>query len=370
MKSNNRPKVGIFTKPIDQGTSGSGMHLKCLVDHILKLNDKFNIVFIHYKKNDNEIYKNAKELIIPKNPLIASIRLKKENFNLLHFSPLNILAPIWLKKPKKVATIHGGGGSQLFQSQLYGKIKLFRTSFIRPYFVKKMNYIFTVSNISKNLIDKNYNFDKKKIFITYNATDDDFRVYKQKPIEIKKKYGINFPYIFHLSRFSERKNPWTILKALKILKERNKDILLVIGGSGWKNKEVIDFTKKNKIEENVIFTGFISQDNVIKLLNLAEVFVFPSFFEGFGIPNIEAMACGCPVITSNAFAIPEVVEDAALILNNNRDPIELANKIIQIINDTNLRNNLINKGLERVKKFSWKKSAQTVLDTYEKCLQQ
>lgn len=369
MVLNKKPKIGIMTRPIDQGTSGSGMHLKYLVDHILKLNDKFNIVLIHYKKNDNDLYKQVNELIIPKNPIFASIKLKKANFDLIHYTPLNILSPIWIKKFKKVATIHGGGGSQLLLPHLYGKIKLFRTKVVKPYYAKKMDYIFTGSKISKLLIINRYNFEKNKICLTYSAVDDDFRIFKKKPIDIKLKLGINTPCIFHLSKFSGRKNPWTILKAFKILKERNKDISLVIGGSGWKNKEVINFTKKNKIEENVIFTGFISRDDVITLLNIAEIFIFPSLFEGFGIPNLEAMACGCPVVTSNVFAIPEIVGDAALILKNNKDPVELADKVIEILEDEALRKSLIQKGLERVKLYSWRESAKIVLDTYEKCLE-
>ena len=369
MKRNRKPKIGIITRPIDQGMSGSGFHLKHLVHHILEINDRFDIILIHYVKSENELYKNAKELIISKNPLIASLKLKSENFDLIHYSPLNILSPIWLKRTKKVATIHGGGGSQLFLRHMYGKIKLFRTKFIRPFYVRKMDYIFTVSNTSKNLINKNYGYDKNKIIITYNAADDDFRVYKQKPFEIKKKYGIEGPYIFHLSRFSERKNPWTILNGFKILREHKKDIKLVIGGDGWQNKEIIEFIRKNEIENDIIFTGFIPREDVVKLLNLAEIFVFPSLFEGFGIPNLEAMACGCPVITSDAFAIPEIVGNAALILDNNKDPVELANKLIKVLEDENLRKNLIAKGLERVKLYSWKESAKIVLETYEKSLE-
>ncbi|MFW9881231.1 MAG: glycosyltransferase family 4 protein [Candidatus Thorarchaeota archaeon] len=369
MDLNKRPKIGIITKPIDQGTSGSSMHLLHLVEYILKLNEKFNIILIHYNKNANEIYKNANEIIIPKNPLLASIRLKKENFDLIHFSPLNILSPIWLKKTKKVATIHGGGGSQLLLPHLYGKLKLFRTKVVKPYLAKKMDHIFTGSKISKQLISSRYSFDKTKINLTYSAVDDDFRIFKNKPIDTEIKLGINTPFIFHLSKFSGRKNPWTILKAFQILRERNKDISLVIGGSGWKNKEVIEYIKKSKIEENVIFTGFISREDVIKLLNLAKIFIFPSLFEGFGIPNLEAMACGCPVITSNVFAIPEIVGDAALILKDNKDPVELADKVIEILEDEYLQKSLIQKGLERIKLYSWRASAKIVLDTYEKSLE-
>ncbi|MFX1316811.1 MAG: glycosyltransferase family 4 protein [Promethearchaeota archaeon] len=367
MRANKKPKVGIFTKPIDQGTSGSGSHLRQLVNHILEVNDRFNIVLIHHVKNDNDIYKKTDELIISMNPIIATTKLLKENFAILHFSPLTILSPIWLKKPRKVATIHGGGA--LFLPDQFSKFKIFHSHIIRPYYARKLDYIFTVSKTTKNLIINHHRVDENKIKLTYNAVDDDFKVYKDKSVKTKTKYGIESPFVFHLSKYSQRKNPWTILNAFKILKENVKNLRLVIAGTGWKNQKVVEFIEKNNIKKDIVFTGFAPRQEVIDLLNMAEIFIFPSLFEGFGIPNLEAMACGCPVITSNAFAIPEIVGDAALILNNNMDPLELSNKIIQILEDQNLRKTLIKKGLDRVKLYSWKESAKTVLNTYEKCLE-
>ncbi|MFX0082915.1 MAG: glycosyltransferase family 4 protein [Candidatus Hodarchaeota archaeon] len=370
MPLNNKPKVGIFTKPIDQGTSGSGSHLRQLVNRILDINDRFNIILIHHSKNNKEIYKRTDELIISKNPIIASSKLRKEKFDILHFSPLTILSPVWLKKPKKIATIHGGGAYELYFARKYNIIKRLHAKTIRPYYARKLEYIFTVSRITKRQIINYYRVNKDKIYLTYNAVDDDFKVYNKKPIELKKKYGIDSPFIFHLSRYSMRKNPWTLLKAFQILKKQENSIKLVLGGSGWKNKEVIEFTRQQNLLNDIVFPGFIPRRDVIGLLNLAEVFVFPSFFEGFGMPNLEAMACGCPVITSNAFAIPEIVGDAALILKNNSDHVELANKMIEVLENDKLRNILIKKGLERVKLYSWEESAQTVLNIYDKCLKQ
>ncbi|MFX0043508.1 MAG: glycosyltransferase family 4 protein [Candidatus Hodarchaeota archaeon] len=366
MKFSKKPKVGIFTRPIDQGTSGSGSHLRQLVKYILEINDRFNIVLIHYAKNDNEIYRKADELIISMNPIIATPKLLRENFDILHFSPLTILSPIWLKRPKKVATIHGGGA--LFLPDQFSKLKIFHSQIIRPYYARKLDYIFTVSKTTKNLIINHHRVNEKKIRLTHNAVDEDFKVSKEEPFRTREKYGIKNQFIFHLSKYSPRKNPWTILNAFKILKENYKDIQLVIAGTGWKNQEVLEFIVKNHIKKDIIFTGFASRQDVIDLLNMAEIFLFPSLFEGFGIPNLEAMACGCPVITSNAFAIPEIVGDAALILNDNMDPIELSNKVIHILEDENLRKSLIKKGLERVKSYSWKESARTVLNTYDECL--
>lgn len=363
-----KPKIGIFTRPIDQGTSGSGSHLRQLVSHILKLNQKFDIVLIHYSKNDHEIYKKTREIIIPKNPILAHFKLRKENFDILHYYPLTILSPVWLKNSKKVTSVHGGGAAEIYFPHQFSKLKRIHSKLIKPVYFRKMNYIFSGSNAGKNFITYQYNVQKNCVYFTHSAVDKDFRVYEKKPEEIKEKYSIDSHFIFHLSKFSERKNPWTILKAFSIIKSEKLDLKLVLGGKGWKNNRVIEFAKSQKILDSIIFTGFLPVEDVITLLNNAEIFLFPSFFEGFGMPNLEAMACGCPVITSKVFAIPEIVGDSALILKDNSDPIELADNIRQLLDDETLRKNLIQKGLERIKLYSWEKSALTVLEIYEKCL--
>lgn len=362
------PKVGIFTRPIDQKTSGSGFHLKHLVNCILELNNKFNIVLIHYRKSQDEIYNKTDELIIPKNPISAHFKLRKENFDILHYAPVTILSPIWLKNPKKVATIHGGGAAQYYFPNHYSRWQVLHAKLIKPLYIRKLDFIFTGAKASKYFFSYYYRVNEEKIFFTYSAAESKFKVDKNKFNEIRTKFGIDMPFLFHISKFSERKNPWTILRAFKILKEKKINLKFVIAGKGWENKKVIDFIKQNNLLKDVIFTGFITQEEVIKLMNSALIFVFPSFFEGFGMPNLEAMACGCPVITSRGFAISEVVGNAALILSNPKDSMELADKIILLIKDKSLREEIIERGLMRVKLYSWTKSAQVILDTYEKCL--
>jgi glycosyltransferase involved in cell wall biosynthesis len=368
MRKTSKPKIGIFTKPIDQGTSGSGSHLRQLVSHILKLNQKFDIILIHYSKNDNEIYKKTSELIIPKNPFFAHLKLRKENFDVLHYYPLTILSPIWLRTPKKVTTVHGGGAAELYFPDQFSKLKRIHSKLVKPFYFRKMDYIFSGSKAGKSFVTYQYKVQENKVFFTHSAVDSNFRVYGKNPEQIKEKYGISPPFVFHLSKFSKRKNPWTILKAFSIIHRERKDLKLVLGGKGWENNKVIQFAQSEKILNSIIFTGFLPVEDVIILLNNAEIFLFPSFFEGFGMPNLEAMACGCPVITSRAFAIPEIVADAALILKDNTDPLELASKIVLLLEDESLRKQLIQKGLDRIKLYSWEKSALTVLEIYEKCL--
>lgn len=367
MNLSNRPRVGIITKNIDEATSGSGMHNYNITKRLLKLNHSIDFYLIHYKKTHHKIYNRSKEIIIPKNPIIASHILKKYKLCLIHYFPLTIFSPIWIKNVIKIATIHGG--APYFIPSKVNFLHLLHAKYISPFLAKKMDYIFTVSNASKQFIIKTFGVKNNKIGIISNAVDKDFRVIreKEKLQTVKKKNKIDGNFILHISKFSERKNPWVLLKAFKYILNSDKIVNkpnLVVIGKGWKNKKVLSFIMKNGLKEKTLLTGFIKKEAIISLLNLAEVFVFSSLYEGFGIPNIEAMACGCPVITSKSFAIPEIVGDSAILVDNVHDHIELANAIIELIKNKNLKEKLIMKGFKKARSYSWDRSVNEVLRTY------
>ena len=366
-----RRRVGIFTRPIDQGTSGSGSHLKQLVQQIIQQNTTFEIWLIHHKRKELEIYSKAREVIVSRNPLKASLQLRGFGFDLLHFSPLTLSSPLWGLDVKRVATIHGDAPH--FLPELYRKWRVLHRRIVVPLYARKMDYIFTVSETSRRFIADEYGVDASRIKLTCNAVTDEFKVLPREGIrhEVKVRYGIDKPFVLHISRFSERKNPWVILEGFRVALDmagEGGNLRLVLCGSGWDNPIVRAFVGERGMSEKVIMAGFVEEKDLVKFLNLAEVFVFPSLYEGYGMPNLEAMACGCPVITSRVFAIPEVVGDAAVLLDDGSDPCELGCKIMNVIRDSDLRTSLISKGLKNVGRFSWEESAKTVLETYGDCL--
>jgi glycosyltransferase involved in cell wall biosynthesis len=355
-------RVGLFTRPIDQGTSGSGSHLREIASRLVKADSNIQIVFIHYEhRNDILLYKDHEEIIIPRNPLKASKVLKKANLDILHYNPLTIFSPLALKI-KKVATIHGA--APLFLKEQYPLKTYLHEKWIVPFYGRKMDYVFSVSTTTKRFLTEVYNIPENKIEVVYNAVDPSFRVNKKSKPNILADQ-LNTPFIFHLSKFSKRKNPWTILKGFQHLKSKGYPHKLVLGGKGWNNEEVQSFLTKNNLHDSILFTGFILKKQIIELMNKAEIFLFPSFYEGFGMPNLEAMACGCPVITSRCFAIPEIVENNALLLDRPDNWTQLGDLMIHLIENKNEKKELIKKGLLRVKDFSWDKSVQTIIDTYK-----
>lgn len=361
-----KKKIGIFTRPIDQGTSGSGHYLREIVEHLLKQNNDFDITFIHYEKNDKDIYKGQNQLIIPRNPFKASKIIKRENFDLLHYSPLTIMAPIWGVKAVKVATIHGAEPDLV--PHYYSMVKRLHSKFIMPIYARLMDHIFTVSVTSKNYFVKNYKISPEKISITYNAVNPAFKVLEGDSFPANSKFNTGDKFVFHISKCSHRKNPEGIIRAFSIFSKKYPEYNLVLAGSGWDSDYVKALLREEGISDKAVFTGFAYQQDVVELLNSASLFLFPSFAEGFGIPNIEAMSCGCPAITTRVFALPEIVGDAAMLLDNPKDYKTLAEIMIEVTENRELRDSLIEKGLKRCRDFSWVESADHILKTYKKLI--
>ena len=361
-------RVGIFTRPIDQGTSGSGHHLLEMVRHILDLNDRFDIYLIHYEKNEKEIYRHpgvAGEIIIPRNPLKAARELKPYGFSLLHHSPLTIYSPLRVPGAARVATIHSAEPNII--PQYYSVPARLHARLIKPRLARKMDHIFTVSETSKRYYAENWGVDPERVSVTYNACAPGYRRLETPPEELPtlQRLGLDTPYLFHISKHSHRKNPEAILTAFaKVAKsEEIPGLKLVLAGKGWENDDLKGRLAELGVAHRVIFTGFVSEEEVVELYNGAFAFIFPSRAEGFGMPNVEAMACGCPVITSDAFALPEIVGDAALVVEpEDHDALALA--ILRLHREPELRSELISRGLERAASYSWEKSARKVLDVY------
>ena len=231
---------------------------------------------------------------------------------------------------------------------------------------RKSGKIIAVSNSTKEDLMKIYKINTKKIKVVYSGINSlsSIEYSKSSISEIKKKYNLPENYILYLGTIEPRKNIIGIIRAFEELKKYNtkKNYKLVIAGSrGWLCKDVFEVAKNSAVMNDIIFTGFIDDDDKSILYKLADIFVYPSFYEGFGFPPLEAMQNTTPVITSNFSSLPEAVGDTAITVNPyNID--ELARAMKDLLGDENLRNNLIEKGIKQTKKFSWQKCAEETLD--------
>lgn len=233
--------------------------------------------------------------------------------------------------------------------------------------VKRADYIITISESSKRDIIKYLDVDESKIQVIYPGVDE---VYKRtlnsdEITTVKNKYNIHGKYLLYLGTLEPRKNIETIVRAYNCFKKSDKDnIKLVLAGKkGWLYESIFKLVKEFNIEDNVIFTDYIDDMDKAPLYQGAEVFLFPSLYEGFGIPVIEAMASRIPVITSNSSSLPEAAGDAAIITEP-LDYKKISNSIERILNENGLREKMINEGIKQASKFSWDSSAQKLKNIY------
>jgi glycosyltransferase involved in cell wall biosynthesis len=192
-----------------------------------------------------------------------------------------------------------------------------------------------------------------------------------------RAYCLEPPYLAYIGNLHPRKNLATLLEAFAMMRERGLEHrLAVIGGGGLGKLNNTEYRKLMfrvedlGLENEVIFTGYVPDERLVALLARADVLVFPSIYEGFGLPPLEAMACGVPVITSARASLPEVVGDAALLLEDPLEAEEIAARVEAVISDPALRSDLVEKGRERARLFTWEKAAAQVFEVYEQVMEE
>jgi len=234
--------------------------------------------------------------------------------------------------------------------------------------MKMADRIITISEFSKKDIINYVGFPENKIHIVYPAVDHE-RFYLQRDRTILKKYSIpeNQKIVLYVGSEHPRQNVPLLLKAFVKLRVMSECVTLIkVGNPQWPGarNELQKLIETLNIQENVIFIGYVAEEELPRWYNCADLFVYPCLYAGFGLPCLEAMACGTPVITSNVSVLPEVIGNAGLTV----DPYnaeQWAKAMYEVINDTGLREDLILKGLQRAKAFSWDRAAAETLKVYE-----
>ncbi len=217
--------------------------------------------------------------------------------------------------------------------------------------------ILTVSSFSKEEIHKLLHIPREKISVVYNAASCSPEA---KPFEaVAERYQIHRPYILYVGTIEPRKNLVRLIKAFTWLKNEYglPHQLILAGGRGWNCEDIYRTAKEGAIGNEIVFTGYVSQGVKNALYQNAAVFVFPSLYEGFGIPPLEAMEMGCPVVCSNAASLPEVVGEAARLVDP-LDEADIAQGIWDVLSDSGYASRLVERGYRQAKKFTWDASAE------------
>lgn len=278
---------------------------------------------------------------------------KRDKVDIL-FCPAYV-APIFYKKKIALALhdiIYEARPDLYNWPSIFDRILLKKVSKISA---KKAKIIFACSQFTKNEIIKHYKINPDKIFVIPLAVDEKFRnVGPAAAGHIKRKYGIKDKFIFYVGAIINRRFiPETIKGFIKTV-DRLPNYQLLIGGKDYTNQEI-----KGR---GVIHIDYIDEKDLVSLYNAADLFIWLSSYEGFGLPPLEAMACGIPVITTKMGSLPEVVDEAALSVKNPEDINEISQAIYRGLTDRELRKELIERGLEQAKKFSWQRTAKETIN--------
>jgi len=237
--------------------------------------------------------------------------------------------------------------------------------------LKHAKIIIAVSEFTKQEMVEFYQADAEKIKVVYNGFNS--RLYcpiqdAKKIKQVLNKYDIKTPYIFYAGRLEKKKNIANLVEAYAIMRQKYKGTLhklVLVGNAGFGFDEVTYVINEYNLNENVIITGWIPEADMPYIYNGASLFVFPSFYEGFGIPLLEAMACRVPIAASNIASIPEVVKNSVVLFNpDNKE--DMAEKMAKILSDKQLAGELVGRGFKRAKDFSLAKCAQETLVLLEK----
>jgi glycosyltransferase involved in cell wall biosynthesis len=246
--------------------------------------------------------------------------------------------------------------------------------FINPRrLVREAKKIISVSESTKNDIVEIYGVNSEKIEVIHSAVSQNFKVINRndtKLIEVKEKYSLPYKFILFLGTLEPRKNIISLVRAydqLRKLKhpELEKYKLVIAGYNGWKYEKLFSEIRNSEFSGDISLTGPIADDDKAYLYNLASVFVYPSFFEGFGFPPLEAMACGVPVIASNNSSFPEIIGDSGILIDPDR-PDEIEKALKAILLNRELREKLVQKGLKQANKFGWSNTAKDFLEILDK----
>ena len=229
-----------------------------------------------------------------------------------------------------------------------------------------MDKIIAISENTKNDLINLYRIAPERIKVIYVAADEVYRPMEnpERTAHIRQKYTLPDRFILFVGVIEPRKNIVRLIKAYNQIKGKIQQKLIIVGKKGWLYEDVFKTVDRLSLNQDVNFLGYVPKEDLAFLYTACDLFIYPSLYEGFGLPPLEAMACGAPVISSNTSSLPEVVGDAGILVTPTSTE-ELSAAMYKVLTDENLRNEMKLKGLERAKLFSWKKTAQETIKIYE-----
>lgn len=360
-------KIGVDARPLAGPRTGIGTYLYHVLEELSSLDQENEYVLYSHKPLDISSFKNPlwRTSYFPARigTLSYCIKLpgllKKEGIDV--FWGTQHVLPFFNKDIRYLLTIldltvYRYPKTMAFYNYLVNK-SLLRLS------VKKAHALLAISESTKRDAEQFLGPLASKPKVVYGAVSKEWGPVDNAEAYLKEKYALNTPYILYLGTIEPRKNLITLLKAYRrALQEGYKLPLLVLAGKkGWKSHEIYRLAQDPLLVSSVRFLGYVEKEAKIHLYNGASFFVFPSLYEGFGLPVLEAMKCGIPVIATKGSSLEEVVGEAGLLFDP-QDEVKLKEHMVSLSENEELRAQLKTRGLLQAERFSWKESAQQIKD--------
>lgn len=354
--------------------SGIGTYIKNLTDNLFEI-DKFNeyVLFLREPEFSRFIPPNERVKKIKVTPrwytfreqTILPFQLAKEKFDLIHYPHFN--SPIFFPK-KSICTIHDTTPFSFPGHKM--KSALRRAAYRAVFFgtLAKAKQVIAVSQKTKDEILAHFDLRPEKIKVIYEGVDERFKILDKNGTinEVKNKFALNKPFLLFVGIWRSHKNIEGLVHAFNILKKKYKipHLLALAGREDLHHTKTRDEINQSPYKNDILTLGYVSDEEIPLLYNAANAFVLASFIEGFGLIALEAQNCGCPVVSTNRGAMPEILQNSALFFDPSNDE-KMAEAIWRIISDAALRNKLISDGIKNAKRFSWRRCAEETLKIYE-----
>ena len=354
-------KIAIDVQTTQGQKTGFGFYVSNLTRELLKIDKKNKYVLL---RPDSQ-----QDFSAPQrwwwDQVTVPAKARSQKVDLLHQPAFS--APVRYAG-KTVVTVHD------IIAVLFGKdIPFFSRQFFAhwmPYSYRYANKIICVSEHTKKDLVKYLHIDESKIVVIPEAAGEEYQPVrdKKKIAQVLNKYKIGKPFILHIGTLNPRKNLSFLIDVFSKVRQTLPDIQLVITGKkGWYYENLFELVEKLGLQKDVIFTGYIEDCEAPVLYSAATVYAFPSLYEGFGLPPLEAMACGTPVVASNMSSIPEVMGNAGILLSPT-DKIGWVSALQNVLSSQAEQKKLSDKSLARAKNFSWRQTAQKTIRIYEELL--
>ncbi|MFN3763063.1 MAG: glycosyltransferase family 4 protein [Anaerolineae bacterium] len=368
-KRSRTPVVGIdASRAVSPQPTGTETYSLRLIQALLSLNPPWRVRLYFRRTPPEHLFPQAELRVIPFPRLWTHIRLSGEMARRppdVLFIPAHVLPPVHPRR--SLVTVHDLGYH--YFPQAHPPLQRIYLDLSTRWNARAAAHLLADSEATRNDLVRIYGTPPAKVTVAYPGYDESLAPVRDPAVlaAVRERYGIPGPYFLYLGTLQPRKNLSRLVQAFSRLPTRA--ILVLAGRRGWMTDDLFGLIRRLGLEGRVLCPGYVRPEDRAPLLSGALAFVFPSLYEGFGLPVLEAQACGCPVICANTSSLPEVAGDAALQVPP-EDVVALADAMARLEDDPDLRRELVERGFANLRRFSWERCARTVREVMERLLEE